>query len=105
MISRWFESGWTIHTLTTSTSTDSWGAVEVWSTGDAVSGRFRPLAGDRRLSADKFTEFADAKFYCAHGTSIAVGDQLRKGSDSYEVVFVQNPMDMDRFLQVELRKL
>ena len=104
MISRWFEAGWTIHTLTT--TADGWGnVIEDWSTGDVVSGRFRPLAGDRRLSADKLSEFADAKFYCAHGTTVGVGDQLRKGSDSYEVVFVQNPMDMDRFLQVELRKL
>jgi head-tail adaptor len=105
MISKWFESGWTLHKFT-STGVDTWGnPVEGWSTGTAISGRFRQLSGDKRLSADKQTEFADAKFYCAYSTGVAVGDQLRKGSDYYEVKFVHNPMDMDRFLQVEVRKV
>jgi len=104
MIHKWMKPGWTLHTL--QTSTDGWGNVtEDWSTGTAVSGRFRPLSGDRRLSADKHDEFADAKFYCSADVSVSVGDQLRRDDDHYEVKFVQNPMDMDRFLQVELRKL
>ena len=104
MISRWFESGWTLHTL--GSTTDTWGnPIESYSTGTAISGRFRPLSGDRKLSADRQTPFADAKFYCAATSTIAAGDQLRKSSDVYEVTFVQNVMDMDRFLQVEVRKL
>ena len=107
MIKHWFESGWTHHTW--KSTEDSWGnPVEDWSTGVPVMGRFNSLEGagsDRRVSADKLTEFIDAKFYCAHGTNIGAGDQLRKGGESYEVTFVRNPMDMDRFLQVEMRKL
>ena len=104
MISRWFESGWTLHTL--GSTTDAWSnPIEGYSTGTALRGRFRPLSGDRKLSADKQTPFADAKFYCSSTSTIAAGDQLRKSSDVYEVTFVQNVMDMDRFLQVEVRKL
>jgi len=104
MIDKWFESGWVLHTL--KSTTDSWGnPIEGWSDGTAISGRFRPLAGDKRLAADKETVFADAKFYCAPTSTIAEGDQLRKGGQVYEVTFVQNVMDMDRFLQVEVRKV
>ena len=104
MIDRWFESGWTLHSLTS--TEDAWGnPVEGYSTGTAIMGRFRPLSGDRKLSADKQTPFADAKFYCSSTSTVAVGDQLRKGSEVYEVTFPHNPMDMDRFLQVEVRKL
>ena len=104
MIDRWFESGWTLHSLTS--TEDDWGnPVEGYSAGTAIMGRFRPLSGDRKLSADRQTPFADAKFYCSSTSTIAVGDQLRKSPDVYEVTWVQNPMDMDRFLQVEVRKL
>ena len=104
MIDRWFESGWTWHVL--GSTTDAWGnPIESYSTGTAIMGRFRPLSGDRKLSADRQTPFADAKFYCAATSTIAVGDQLRKSPDVYEVTWVQNVMDMDRFLQVEVRKL
>ena len=104
MISRWFESGWTLHTL--GSTTDTWGnPIESYSTGTALSGRFRPLSGDRKLSADRQTPFADAKFYCSSTSTVAVGDHLRKSPDVYEVTWVQNVMDTDRFLQVEVRKL
>ena len=103
MIKRWFEAGWTLHGLKT-TEDASGNVIEAWSTGAAISGRFRPLSGDRRLSADAQTEFADAKCYCSVTSTIAVGDEIRRGDDVYMVQFVQNPMDMDRFLQVEVAK-
>ena len=104
MIGKWFESGYTLHHLTS--TADSWGnPIEQWSTGTPISGRFRQLSGDKRLASDKQTVFADAKFYCSSTSTIAEGDQLKKGSNIYEVKFVHNPMDMNRFLQVEVRKL
>ena len=104
MISKWIEAGWTLHSL--GSTTDATGnPIDGYSTGTAISGRFRPLSGDRKLSADRQTPFADAKFYCSSTSTIAVGDQLRKSSEVYEVTWVQNPMDMDRFLQVEAKKI
>jgi len=104
VIKHWFESGWTHHTW--KSTEDSWGnPVEDWSTGSAIDGRFRPLSGDRVVRDEARNIVTDAKFYCSPDESISAGDQLRKGSDEYEVTFVQDPMDMGRFLQVEMRKL
>ena len=104
MIKHWFEPGWTHHTR--GTTVDDWdNTIEGWSTGAAIDGRFRPLSGDRVVRDEAHNVVADAKFYCSADESMAVGDQLRKGSDEYEITFIQDPMDMGRFLQVELRKL
>ena len=103
MIEKYFEAGWYLHSL--KTTTDATGnPIEGWSTGIPIAGRFRQLSGDRRVSADKHDVFADSKFYCSINSTIAEGDELRKGTLTYTVKFVHNPMDFDRFLQVEAMK-
>ena len=103
MIEKWFEAGWYLHSL--KTTTDATGnPIEAWSTGTPIAGRFRQLSGNRRVASDKHEIFADSKFYCSINSTIAEGDELRKGSLTYTVKFVHNPMDMDRFLQVEAMK-
>jgi SPP1 family predicted phage head-tail adaptor len=101
-IERWFTETWEVYRL--STIDDAWGnPVEEWVLSHEVEGRFRPLSGERRLSADKQTEFADAKFYCAIDADIETGDRLVGNGQIYDVKIPLNLMSMDRFLQVELK--
>jgi SPP1 family predicted phage head-tail adaptor len=101
-IVNWFTEEWVVNRLTT--EDDDWGnPVEAWNFSHTIFGRFRPLSGDRKLSADKQTEFADGKLYCATGSDIFVGDRIQRNGETYEVLFVQNPMSMDKFLQVEVK--
>ncbi len=101
-IARWFTETWEVYRLTT--EDDSWGnPVEEWNLSHEVMGRFRPLSGERKLSADKQTEFADAKFYCAIDADIETGDRLVGNGQTYDVKIPQDPMSMGRFLQVELK--
>lgn len=104
MIDKWLKPGWSIYERIS--STDAWGGV---SEGYAASGvpvncRFRQLSGDRVIRDDANNVIVDAKFYILP-RAIKEGDQFRKGDLKFEVKFIHNPMDMDRFLQVELRKL
>jgi len=101
-ITRWFTETWEVYRL--SVVDDSWGnPIETWSLSHEVMGRFRPLTGERRLSADRQTEFADAKFYCANDADIITGDRLVGNGQTYDVKIPLNLMSMDEFLQVELK--
>jgi len=101
-IQRWFTEEWQVWRLTV--ADDSWGnPVETWTSSHLVEGRFRPLSGERKLSADKQTEFADAKFYCATDADIITGDRLVGNGQTYDVKIPIDLMSMDEFLQVELK--
>jgi len=101
-ITRWFTETWEVYRL--SVVDDSWGnPIETWTLSHEVLGRFRPLSGDRKLSADKQIEFADAKFYCAIDADILTGDRLVGNNQTYDVKLPQDPMSMGEFLQVELK--
>ena len=102
-IARWFTEEWAIWRL--GTTDDAWdNPIESWSLHDTVMGRFRPLSGDRRMSSDRQTEFATAKFYCPSNTDILVGDELRNlvTGERYDVLFVPDVMSMDNHLEIEI---
>ena len=101
-IQRWFTDE--LQHYSWAVEEDDWGNdIEKWSLQGNILGRFRPLSGDKKVSADKNTVFIDAKFYCKPDENIIAGDELKYNDDVYEVVYVQNPMNMDKFLQVELK--
>ena len=106
MIEHWLTTGWKVHQW--KSTTDTWGGpIEGYSTsGVAINSRFRQLSGDRIIRDDANNVITDAKFYVMPTTwGLKEGDQFRKGDLKFEVTFVHDPMDMDRFLQVEAKKV
>jgi len=100
---KYFEPGWTIYRKTV-TQDGAGGIVETYATHAAVLGRMRPLSGNYRnqlmISADKGFYSADHRFYCSP-VDILEGDQLKKGSDTYDVKHVANMMTFDKFYHVD----
>lgn len=100
MIQKWFEPGIVIQRLT-QTANDMGGFVDTWTTHLTISGRIRPLNGTEKLSADKTTLFATHKLYC-NVADITERDRVSFSGKVYEIKFVSNPMNFDRFLQIDL---
>jgi len=98
-VSKFFEDGWEIWRWTEDDD-GMGGIVEDWEKQADVEGRMRPLTGDKRLTADKETFFGSHRFYC-FPTDIRKGDQLRNGSNNYDVKFPSDMMAFDRFMQVD----
>jgi len=98
-ITRYFEGGWMIHRKAV-TQDAAGGITETFSTHAAVEGRMRPLSGNKIVSADKATYFADFRFYC-FPADILEGDRLVKGSDTYDVKHAADMMDFGRLMQVD----
>ena len=103
MISRHYESGFELWRDVG--DEDGWGTtIENFEKRAELEGRLRPLSGDLRMSADKQGEFATHKFYCCP-QDIRPGDRIRYQGEIFKVVFAADPMNMGRFLQVELEML
>jgi len=105
MIEHFLTQEWEIHRY--GESTDPYeNPVDGWNYKETVDGLLRPLSGDLRNTEESRHGEVDAKFYCGAGIDIRTGDLLKRSGDAYdyEVVFVQNPMSMDRFLQVEVKR-
>ena len=96
---KYFETGWMIYRKTV-TQDGAGGIVETYSTHAAVLGRMRPLSGNLMVSADKGFYSADHRFYCSPA-DILEGDQLRKGSDIYDIKHVANMMTFDKLYHVD----
>lgn len=99
-VERFFEPGWEVWRKTI--ELDDSGAVlpDPWVIIMKLEGRLRPLSSSLRLSSDKETYFGSHRFYC-FPTDILEGDQLRRGTERYEVKGAHDMMDMDRFMQID----
>lgn len=85
----------------TSTKKVSGKMLDAWATHLTVDGRIRPLTGKERLAADKVTLYATHRLY-TFVADIAESDRVSDSGNIYEIKFVHNPMNFDRFLQVDL---
>ena len=101
-IASYYTSGWVV-TRYKPVSDGMGGFTQVSSSQGSVSGIMRPLTGERKLSADKHTAFADHRFYCTPTSIITPGRYLSTGGVKYEVVFPANMMNMDRLTQVDCK--
>jgi head-tail adaptor len=89
------------------TSAATGALINTWTSQSQVLGRLRPLVayrwGSELISADKVTDQANYRWYCATSADITPSDQLRIGSNTYRVVYVADVMSMGRLMEVDVR--
>lgn len=98
------------------------GFVETWSNYMTIFGTIRPLSGSEQFSANKIVLNSTHRLYCdieheiyfydtinmdsentiEEKTGINRSLRLKYKDDIYNIIFVYNPMNMDKFLQVDL---
>lgn len=104
-IERFFETGYSIHRSSFEKDA-SGGVVNSWVKLKDIVGRIskrtRSSSTLYYVINDKMTEDPNFRFYCGM-EDIQPGDEIRKDDKRYLVLFVDNVMTMNRFLQVELR--
>ena len=83
---------------------DTGGAIiNTWAnSGDSFSGYIRKLSGNEIITNQKRGIKSTHRFYCAADVSITNLNQLTFDSKTYHVTYVDNPHELDEFLQVEL---
>ena len=102
-IKRFYTSGHIIERYT-KTGGGFGGPEYQWSTHLTVDGRLRPLAGDKRLSADKETLYASHKFY-TDVADIKDTDRYKDPEGNlYTIKFVSDPMNMGNHLEIDLEQ-
>ena len=81
--------------------------INTWTSQSEVMGRLRPFVayrwGSEIINADKVTEVANYRWYCATSADITTTDRLRVDGNTYRVVFVSNVMSMGRLAQIDLK--
>ena len=97
-----YESGWVIQKATV---TNTYGVLTTaWSTRENVKGRRRELTSHERHDLEKSEVVADAVFY-TNVTTVLSGDRLKDpDSDIWDVVSIDNPHDLDKFLVITLKR-
>ena len=78
------------------------GQSETWSLFKTIDGCIRPLQGDERLSADKKTVIATHRLYCDYDSSILQTDRVVDSGKEYEIRYINDPMQMHQFLQIDM---
>ena len=59
-------------------------------------------SGSQKIFFDKDTYFRDAKLYC-NVVDVTVKDRVQYGTRTYQIVDVNNPHEMNRFLILTLK--
>ena len=98
---KYFETGWNV--LRPAVTQDAaGGVVNTLSTHLSLTGCMRPLTGDKRISAEKDTYFADHVFYCEPVDILESDVIFKTGSTAttYTVKHASDMMTMDRSMQV-----
>jgi hypothetical protein len=101
-VERFYEAGWRIY-KPVDTQDGAGGVVSTYSLLATVSGRMRPLSGNKQISAEKMTYFADHRFYCAP-TDLQEYYMLAKAGSTdttYTVKHAADMMHMGRLLQTD----
>ena len=112
MIDRLYKQGYRIRRLTD--TVDSGGAVNEDVDTDStnwpistyeLSGHLRQLSAHERMANGKVEVYATHRFYCPASTDITAEDRLTDpDSNEYTVLTVENPHNLDKFLQVDLER-
>ncbi len=86
----------------TETDTGFGGPTYTWTEKLTLDARLRPLSGEERLSADKQTLHTTHKLYCDVLDITEQDRYVDPDGNIYHIVFVKNPMNMDRHLEIDL---
>ena len=100
-ISRFFTSGHKIQRVTV-TQDNYGGVVETWADHLTVSGKKWALSGDKKLSADKETIFADYKFATAIADIKETDRYVDPDGNAYEIKALATRKRQDGTGHIEL---
>ena len=80
-----------------------YGSVPTYTAGDTFKCAFDLLSGSEGLSNQK--EIAESTHYmeCSYGVTLDVKDRIIIDSSTYEIMSIDNPMNMNVCLEVLLR--
>jgi len=70
-----------------------------------VKGKLRPLSGSERYIDQRSQLEVNHKFYCSYDSAIVETNHLfidPKNNSTFNIVFVKNPMQMNRQLEIDL---
>ncbi len=82
---------------------DCSGDTVIWTTLATVTGAIKTLNGNEIKIAEKLGVDAQYKLYCEK-IAITELDRVKFEGKHYKITFIENPMSMDRFLQVYLKR-
>lgn len=85
----------------TSTKNGIGGQTESWVNHLTLKGRLRLLNGDKKVSGNKKTIDATHRWYC-DVVDILETDRLIVKGKTYLIKFIDNPHDLNRFLQLDV---
>lgn len=103
MIDNYFTGGIFVHKRNETRSPDG-GVAVTYAEGVEILGRIRFLSGSDRIMGDKDTYISDHRLYCGTSVGVSEGDRVEFSGKEYDVVAVNNVMNMGGHLQVELKK-
>jgi len=88
------------------TSDGMGGSIETFTTILHIKGVMESVRGDERFVGDTKTVFVTHNFYCdyPHTTTVTPKDRFLKGSDVYEIIYIVNTAEQNRFLEITLKK-
>ncbi len=91
----------------TLTSDGMGGNVESHSTILHIKGVMESVLGKERFAGDTKTIFATHRFYCdyPHTTTVTLKDRFLKGSKVFEIIYIVNTAEQDRFLEITLKEV
>jgi len=103
-IEKFYEAG--IEILEPTKTQNDFGEYEVaYTVKKAIMGRIRPLSGNERYVSGARHQESTHKLYCSFDEygEMDVDHKIR-GNDGveYDIIFIGNPMNFDRWLQVDL---
>jgi len=69
-----------------------------------ISGRIRPLNASERISAERQKTYSTHRLYTEAGNieHITKNDRIVYRNNNYKITWISNPMNFDKFLQIEL---
>ena len=103
-IEKFYETG--IEILEPVSTRNDFGEYEVaYSVKKAISGKIRPLSGNERYISGSRHQESTHRLYCSFDEYGEMDSEHKIKDDEgteYNVVFVGNPMNFDKWLQVDL---
>lgn len=103
MISRFFNQTATVQYR--SVTSDMGHNLVTWVTRGTLAGMLDMMSGGERWSKEKVNEESTHVWFCLPGFLIEASDRMVIDGIAYNVVNVDNPMNMGRHREVELKRL
>lgn len=101
MIERWFEPGFTVERYTETTN-ELGEPVKSWNPHLTTDGRLDALTGTEQQRAAAVNVVATHIWFTYAGQDIKEQDRVKYNGRTYDVKFVDDPMNMGRHLEVLL---